>query len=139
MAKFKIKGLRELQRDLTKMERSVPLEVDKEIKAIADAILADAVSRVHVRSGTLKASAFIEKIEGGWMIGFSASYSGFEEFGTGALTEIPLGMDEDARKFFVSGRGFQPAHPFLFPAFLSRRDKITDDLEVKLRDFLSRI
>ena len=139
MAKFKVNGLRELQKELTKMERSVPREAERELKSIADGILADAVSRVHVRSGELKASAFIEKIEGGWMIGFSASYSGYEEFGTGALTEIPLGADEDARKFFVSGRGFQPAHPFLFPAFLARRDGIVDELEVKIRDFVSRI
>lgn len=139
MAKFKIKGLNELKKELTKMERSVPLEVDKEIKAIADSILADALSRVPTDKGLLRASAFVERIEGGYTVGFSAKYAPYQEFGSGQFTEVPTGYDDYAMEFYVDGSGKTRPQPFLFPAFLSRRDKITDDLEVKLRDFLSRI
>lgn len=139
MAKFKIKGLNELKKELTKMERSVPLEVERGIKSIADAILTDAVSRVPADKGLLRASAFVEKIEGGYTVGFSAKYAPYQEFGTGNLVEVPTGYETYAMEFYVDGSGKTRPQPFLFPAFLSRRDKITDDLEVKLRDFLSRI
>lgn len=136
MAKFKVTGLKELQRDLDKASRDIVKETDKEIKRIADEILKDAVNRVHVRSGFLKASAFIEKINGGYVIGFSAVYAPYEEFGTGPLTEAPAEFEEEARKFFVSGNGYQPAHPFFFPAFLARRDEITNEISKKLDEYL---
>ena len=140
MAKFKIKGLRELQRDLTKMERSIPLEVDKEIAIIARDILNDAISRVPIDKGELKGSSFIERIDAGWVVGFSIKYAPYVEFGGGAgVLDIPLGYEDYALTFKVDGSGRNIAQPFLFPAFLSRRDKITDDLEVKLRDFLRSI
>lgn len=126
---FKVKGLRQAQRELDQLAKQIESEADAELKRIADGILADAVSRVHVRSGELKRSAFIEKIQGGWTIGFSASYAAFEEFGTGPLTEVPVGYEETAMEFFVSGKGYQPAHPYFFPAFLAKRDSIVDELE----------
>lgn len=139
MAKFKITGLKELQRELDAAAREIPKEVDKEIKRIADEILKDAVNRVHVRSGFLKASAFIEKVDGGYVIGFSAVYAPYEEFGTGPLTEAPKEFEAEARQFFISGNGHQPAHPYLFPAFLARRDEITNEIEKKLNEYLKSI
>lgn len=136
MAKFKIKGLNELKKELTKMERSVPLEVDKEIKAIADAILADALSRVPTDKGLLRASAFVERIEGGYTVGFSAVHSPWVEFGTGDLVEVPVGFESYAMEFFISGKGHGRPQPFLFPAFLARREEITNELSVSLGKYL---
>lgn len=136
--KFKVNGLKKLQREIDKLNRDIPKQVEAELKKIADEILADAVARVHVLSGALKASAFVEKSEGGWTLGFSASYSAFEEFGTGALVEVPVGYEDYAATFRVQNgkiRNGEP-HPFLFPAFLAKRDKIVDDLEVGLREFV---
>jgi len=140
MAKFKVTGLAELNREIERMSRDIPRQIDDELKKFADSVLADAVSRVHVDKGLLKASAFVEKIEGGYTIGFSALYSAFEEFGTGPLTEVPKGYEAYAAEFKVSGgkeRRGEP-HPFLFPPFLSRKDKIVEELEKGLKALIDK-
>lgn len=138
--KFKVNGLKELQRELTKMQTDIPKQVEAELKIIADGILADAVARVHVLSGALKASAFVEKSEGGWAFGFSASYAAFEEFGTGPLVDVPTGYEDYAATFRVENGKIRngEAHPFLFPAFLAKRDKIVDELSVSLQSYISK-
>jgi HK97 gp10 family phage protein len=134
--KFKITGLKELQRELTKMETDIPKQVEAELKGIADGILADAVARVPVDKGLLRGSAFVEKIDGGWTIGFSAKYSPYQEFGSGPFTEVPTGYEDFAREFYIDGTGKTKPQPFLFPAFLAKRDGIVDELEQALRGYL---
>lgn len=134
--KFKVNGLKQLQRELTKMQTDIPKQVESELKVIADEILADALTRVPVDSTMLKVSAFVEKIEGGYTVGFGARHAAYQEFGTGALVEVPVGYEDFAMEFFVTGLGKTPAQPFLFPAFLAKRDKIVDELEVGLREFV---
>ena len=136
MPKFKVKGLKELQRELTKAQSEIPKQVERELKVIADGILADALARVPVYKGDLKSSAFVEKIEGGYTIGFSIKYAPYVEFGSGPLTEVPVGYEDFAREFYVDGSGKTRPQPFLFPAFLAKRDGIVDELEKGIKDYL---
>ena len=130
--KFVVKGLKELQRAIDKAGRDIEKGVDAEIRRIANEILQSALARVPSAKTLLKASAFIEKVQGGYTIGFSAKYAAYQEFGTGPLVEIPVGYEDFAMEFFVNGEGHTPAQPFLFPAFLARRDKIVEELSQRL-------
>ena len=134
--KFKVNGLKEVLRALDKASKDIPKSVDDEIKKIANEILQAALAKVPSASELLRASAFIEKIDGGWTIGFSAKYAAYQEFGTGALVEIPKGYEDFAHEFFVNGKGVTPAQPFLLPAFLARRDNIVNELSQKLDAYI---
>ena len=138
MCAFKVIGMASVLRAIDKLERDVEREVNAELKRIADEILADAVSRVHVISGELKASAYVTPYENGYAVGFSASYSAYEEFGTGGLVNVTGGYEEFALEFKVPGRRKRDGepHPYLFPAFLARRDEIAKELEKKLNEYI---
>lgn len=136
MCAIKVKGFATVKRLFRELENELPNEVEKELKKVADAILADAVNRVPVDKGLLKASAFVEKTENGWTIGFSAKYAPYQEFGSGSLTEVPTGYESYAMEFYVDGSGRTPAQPFLFPAFLKQRDSIVDKLAQGLNDYI---
>jgi len=138
--KFKVTGLAQLNKAIDKAQRDITKRTDAEIKRIADEILQSALARVHVLSGALKASAFVEKIENGYTIGFAISYAAFEEFGTSTLANAPDDYKEYALTFKVEGgriRNGEP-HPYLFPAFLARRDKIVDELSLSLQSYISK-
>lgn len=130
---FKVKGLNDVIKELRELRNAEKL-VQDELQKIADAIMQGAVSRVHVLSGHLKSTAYVNKVDGGWAVGFSASYAAYEEFGTGIYTEVPQGMDEFAMEFFVNGKGHSPAHPYLLPAFFQERDKAIVTLEAAIRN-----
>lgn len=129
---FKVRGLNNVIKELRALRNAEQL-VQDELQKIADAIMQGAVSRVHVLSGYLKSTAYVAQVEGGYAVGFSASYAAYEEFGTGPYTEVPNGLDEFAMEFFVSGKGHSPAHPYLLPAFFEERDKAIVTLEEAIR------
>lgn len=135
---FKVNGLAKVLRDIDKFETDSINAIDLRLKKIADEILADAVSRVHVLSGELKRSAFIEKNEGGYTIGFSVSYGAFEEFGTGNLVNAPSDYVAYALEFKTGGRvrNGEP-HPYLFPAFLAKREGIVDQLTASIQKYIN--
>lgn len=137
MAKFKVTGLAELNREIERMARDIPKQIDIELKKFADSVLADAVSRVPVDKGLLKASAFVEKIEGGYVIGFSAKYAPYQEFGSGPFTEVPNGFEAYAKEFYVDGSGKTKPQPFLFPPFLQRRESIIQEIEEGIKALIN--
>lgn len=138
MAKFKVNGLKKLLRDIDKIERNIDIETQLELKKVADGILSDALSRIPVDKGQLKASAFVEAIDGGWTVGFSAKYAPYQEFGAGPFTEVPNGYEDYAMEFYIDGTGTTRPQPFLFPAFLSKRDSIVDDISDALNVYINK-
>lgn len=136
MGKFKVIGLENLKREIDKAAKDIERGTDEQIKKLADEILSAALARVPAKLGKLKASSVVEKIDGGYVIAFNATYAPYVEFGTGQYVEVPNGLEEEALQFYVNGKGHQPAQPFLFPAFLARKDKIVDDLEDALKAYI---
>lgn len=129
---FKVRGLNQVIRELKDLQKIEDV-VAQELKGIADDILNKALQRVPVDKGDLKASAYVNADGKGWVVGFSARYAPYQEFGTGRYTEVPLGFEDFAMEFFVSGKGHVHAQPFLMPAFFEERDTAVDRLEQEIR------
>lgn len=135
--KVELNGLKELNRALNKAAKDIAKNVDFELKRIASEILQSALNKVPDSRGMLKSSAYINKIDNGWVIGFSAKYAPYVEFGTGPLVEIPVGYEDFAMEFFVNGSGHTPAQPFFLNTFIARKDTIVDELASKLELYLN--
>lgn len=143
MCAFKIKGLNELNRLLDKID----IEVDKIIKETllfsANEILQDALSRLPVGSGNVKASFKVEVTDNGYVctIFSDEEVAAYIEFGTGDYAKAylagkPQEIVDEAIKFFVNGKGKMPAQPYLFPTYLARRDKIVEVIDNKINEYL---
>lgn len=129
---FKVRGLNDVVSEIRKL-KDAQMVVEEQLKTIADAIMKSAVARAPRDKGDLIASAYVNAVEGGWVVGFSAKYAPYQEFGTGPYTEVPTGFEDFAMEFFVSGKGHVPAQPFLLPAFFEERDKAVVTLEEAIR------
>lgn len=129
---FKVRGLSAVTREIRNLANAENIVRD-ELKVIADDILRDALQRVPVDKGDLKASAYVSQQGKDWVVGFSAKYAPYQEFGTGQYTEVPIGFEDFAMEFFVSGKGHVHAQPFLLPAFFEERDKAVERLENEIR------
>lgn len=136
MCAVKVTGLDKVIQELRQLGEDTNRILQEELKKICDGILADALARVPVDTGDLKASSYVNKTENGWAIGFTAKYAPYVEFGTGSFVQVPQGEEEFAMQFFVNGEGHGRPRPFLFPAFLSKRESIVTDLEKRLNDYL---
>ena len=143
MCAFKIKGLQAFNRLLDKID----IEVDKIIKETllfsANEILQDALSRLPVGSGNVKASFAISSEDNGYRVTIFSDeeVAAYIEFGTGDYAKAylagkPQEVVDEAIKFFVNGRGKMPAQPYLFPAYLARRDKIVELIDYKINEYL---
>lgn len=129
---FNVRGLNDVIKEISEL-RDTQQVVEKELQVIANAILQGALTRIPTDNGNLKASAYVTAIEGGWTVGFSASYAPYQEFGTGPYVEVPIGFEDFAMEFYVNGKGHTPAQPFLLPAFFEERDKAVVTLEEAIR------
>lgn len=136
MCAVKIKGLDKLLIELRDLPKQVEKEAIAQLKVICDEILADALSRVPVRMGELKGSGRVKAIAGGYSVGFDISYAPYVEFGTGDFVVVPQGYESFAMEFFVSGEGKSRPQPFLFPAFLAKRENIVKEIEQKINGLL---
>lgn len=125
-----MKGYAQLKKQLQNIEKAVEKDVKEILRNGANDILQRALSKVPVDKGLLKASGGIEETNNGWVfkVYFSAKYAPYQEFGTGSLVEVPLGYEDYAMEFFISGKGAMPAQPFLFPAFFDFRDAIVKEI-----------
>lgn len=66
-----------------------------------------------------------------------APYSGFVEFGTGEysaeyVATLPESWQEEAFKFFVSGKGHGQPHPFFYPAVQQHIPELIPELQKEL-------
>lgn len=63
---------------------------ERETKKVGEKILNKARADAPVDTGRLKNSGFIEGARGQWVIGFSAPYAHFVEFGTSKMHAQPF-------------------------------------------------
>lgn len=125
-----IKGIKGVQDALKRKEKAVTTELDLEMNAYVIDIEAAATRKAPVDTGKLRQGFFIDTSKKlNKSVGNSKEYAAYVEFGTGALVNVPKGLEEYAMKF--KGKGIRkvnlPARPFLFnsqrellPKFLKR-------------------
>jgi len=125
-----IKGIKGVQDALKRKEKAVTTELDLEMNAYVIDIEAAATRKAPVDTGKLRQGFFIDTSKKlNKSVGNSKEYAAYVEFGTGALVNVPKGLEGYAMKF--KGKGIKkvnlPARPFLFnsqrelfPKFLKR-------------------
>src|ERR1700748_298741 len=104
-----IQQLQQLEKDSRKAMKEAE-------RKFATSVVQDARSLAPVNAGELIESIGFEQTEIETDIFADAGYAAYVEFGTGPLVEVPPGLEDYARTFFITGKGHQPAHPFFFPA-----------------------
>lgn len=129
-----IKGLAEAQAKLRRLEQNVKRAQRKGEKRAADLIAADAKAKAP---GSLPGKILVTQDENSTTIIGGDNLSAYVEFGTGEfaaayLAGMPVEVAEEARQFYVNGKGRIPAQPFFFPAIYKNRDKVVTFVEEEL-------
>lgn len=125
-----IKGIKAVEDALKRKEKAVTTGLDLEMNAYVTDIEGMATRKSPTDTGKLKQGFFIDVSKKlNKSVGNSKEYAPYVEFGTGALVNVPKGLEEYAMRF--KGKGIKkvnlPARPFLFnsqrellPKFLKR-------------------
>lgn len=133
--KLLIKGNRAVIKGLQTFEKLVESKVKDALHEWGTETETLSKARVPVASGELQRSINKGK-EGDWIwtVGTNVNYAPFVEFGTGALVDIPQGLEDYAIQF--KGAGIKevnlPARPYLFN---SGREKFRELIEKLKKDF----
>ena len=137
MFKAEIKGLKELQLKIERYDKDLSVRIDKELSDGAENIAVMARSKAPKgRSGKLGASISADVTRKfNKSISVGVIYAPYVEFGTGVKVfqnpsfNFTPEMRLYAREFYVTGKGKQPAHPFLFPSFVIEKKRIIDRIK----------
>ncbi|SKA29775.1 phage protein, HK97 gp10 family [Chitinophaga eiseniae] len=132
---FNFTGITELLRDVQHLEQNVIQNLDNELKASAETIVNNAKAMAPSETGALKQSiSFTRNGILDYNVTAAVHYAPYVEFGTGALVDVPAGLESYAIQF--KGRGIKqvnmPAHPYLFPAFEQERRLLIERLKAEL-------
>lgn len=137
--KVKIKGLQNL---LAKAEKDIDRIIKEVLLSSANSILQDALSRLPANSGAIRSSFAIAVTDNGYTVTIFSDeeVAAYIEFGTGDFAKAylagkPAEVVAEAIKFFVNGKGKMPAQPYLFPAYLARRDAILDLIDTRINEY----
>lgn len=138
--KFKLKGLKSVERKIQNLERDSEKAINKGIQQTARLILTSALTKVPTANGHLKSTLGQENLpdEMKAKVYASALYAAYVEFGTGAFVEVPTGLEDYAMEFFVSGDGVGRPKPFLFNSMAEHQEKIIPLIEAELIKLLKR-
>lgn len=132
MITIKLSGLPGLTEAIKKKITALTEGVDREIGAFCAEVNAEQKRRAPVDMGLLRSSLHVRKVAPlNWMIvseGPGSGYSGWIEFGTGPFVQIPPGLEEEARLFYVNGKGHSHAQPFFFSPFLVKRKELIQNI-----------
>lgn len=136
----RIKGNKALLRKLRNVSKEGAELVKEEIFSTIHEIRNEAVSRVPVDTGFLKNSiiALPEGMSG--KVRVNVLYGAYIEFGTGALVDVPQGLEDYAIQF--KGKGVKqvnlPARPFLFPVWFKETKELIPRLEKGLAQIVKK-
>ncbi len=113
---FQIKNLQQALKGIDKYSADVKQAVDDELTATAHEVVGMAQSLAPVDDGNLRANIRVARDEPmNKVIESAASYSAYQEFGTGGNVNVPAepeGLAEYAAQF--KGAGLQGKHPVKF-------------------------
>ena len=127
-----IKGLQQALKNLQALQERTRKAMRRGEKKVADKIAADARSNAPVDKGLLIASIGVEQNENSTTVFAGAGYAAYQEFGTGPLVEVPLGLEDYAKEFKITGEGNTSPQPFFFPAVFKHQEEIVTAVEEEL-------
>lgn len=124
---YKFIGLKELQGKLKELPKTIEQRIDGEIKATVLDINGEQVARAPINAGELRRKiGWDETGKMQYELFSLAPYSAYVEFGTGALVDMPSGLEDYAMQF--KGKGIKqvnlPARPYFFSPFLSEKEAL---------------
>ena len=134
---IELSGLKSTLNKLKNLDNEVAKEVDAEIGAGAREIEKSAKRLVPVDTGRLRAAISASRLSFmTWEIAAQTDYAAYVEFGTGALVDVPSGLETYALQF--KGKGEKqvnmPARPYLFNSLRAYRPEIIKKIIKVLRE-----
>lgn len=123
-------SVKKLLRDLRRQTEEAK---QRGILKTAKLIEADAKSLVPRNLGALAGSIGIEQKPDVTYVFADKPYAAYQEFGTGALVQVPSGYEAYAKEFFVNGKGKTHAQPFLFPALFKNQESLLPNVEEEIQ------
>lgn len=135
MCAIRINGLQAAFDQLNRLEQDIKDTINDVLGGVGEDILSDAIAAAPDNLGALKASGGLQRSPDQLSIKiyFSIKYAPYVEFGTGPLTEPPVGYEDYALEFFVSGKGYTPPQPFLFPSVFRHFPEIVPKIQTALQ------
>jgi hypothetical protein len=129
---FKIKGLDQLQKKVNKLPQETVKKIETEIKVTVQEINEEQVRKAPVDLGRLRAQTFWQqKGPMSFSLHSDMPYAAYVEWGTGALVDVPAGLEDYAIQF--KGKGIKqvnlPARPFFFSPFLREKEALKKRIE----------
>lgn len=132
MVTIQLNGISGLNEAIKKKITALTEGVDREIGAFCAEVNAEQKRRAPVDMGLLRSSLHVvKKAPLDWSIvsaGPGSGYSAFVEFGTGPFVQIPPGLEEEARLFYVNGKGHTHAQPYFFSPYISRQKELIQNI-----------
>jgi phage gpG-like protein len=131
--KAQIKGLDSLLKKVQTKSKEMQEDVQEEIEDFGKRVVQKAKTRVpkDVGGSGLSGAIFHEAYPNGVSIVAAKKYAAFVEFGTGALVNVPAGLEDYAIQF--KGKGIKqvnlPARPFLFNSFFEEKQSLLDNIK----------
>lgn len=130
---IELQGLQSIRAKLKSLRADAEDILSEELEVAQDNIELGAKNNVPTDLGNLKNT--IRPIDGGKLlkgVEVTAKYAPYVEFGTGIKVSVPEGLEAYAMTFFVNGKGWMPAKPYLFPALEAERVKFIERLKKSL-------
>lgn len=128
---MKINGLEDVIKKLKEIETKGDIIIQERVRDVATEIEREAKSNAPFgQTGKLgQGINATPESKDRWRISAKESYSAYVEFGTGARVKVPSGWEELAWKFYVNGKGYLPAQPYLIPAFTKYSKELVNRLK----------
>lgn len=129
-------GLPKVLANIKKYPSELQQEIALEIGATAKEIERKASRRAPKDTGLLQGAITARPLNAlNWEVVAQKTYAPYVEFGTGALVDVPKGLEDYAIQF--KGRGVRkvnlPARPFLFPSYFEETRKLIKKLKDELK------
>ena len=129
--KAQIKGLDSLLKKVQTKSKEMQEDVQEEIEDFGRRVVLKAKTRVAKDTGGLGQAIISIPYPNGVTIEANKNYAAFVEFGTGALVNVPAGLEDYAIQF--KGKGIKqvnlPARPFLFNSFFEEKQSLLDNIK----------
>ena len=127
-------GFNEFAARLKNLSQTAGQEVVNEIQASGENIATAARERVPKDTGQLAMSISNAPLDNGTETVAQKEYAAYVEFGTGAMVDVPTGLEEYAIQF--RGAGIRkvnlPARPFMFNSYFEEKPKLLERIKEKL-------